>query len=249
MADSLIDENIIKTIVENITTDLDSKRQTRQGAASQSQGLDVAQLTSIILAVVKGLVPIIRDTIKSTIQQEKTENPNVNKEIIDLKIELDNANQYSRKDSCRISGLDEGDGKESNEALVEKIVDLGVKTGANIEKADISVAHRLPAQINGVKQTIVKFTSRHAKESFYRSRTKLKNITSCKSVFITEDLTKLRYKLMQQCKKCTGFSGLTTSGGKILVWRDGFPDPVHITHPKDLTKLELIPDYHALGLA
>lgn len=248
MTDAVIlNETQMKTIIENITSELDSKRQTRQGS-SQSSSLDVSQLTSIIMAIIKGLMPVIRETIKSAIQEERAENTNVNNEIVKLKVEIDNANQYSRRDSCRISGLEEGE-KETNGELVEKIIDLGMKTGSNITQSDISVAHRLPTKIRGIKQTIVKFTSRHAKESFYRSKKKLKDLTTCKSIFITEDLTQLRYKLLQECKKCVGFSSLTTSSGKILVWREGFPDPIYVTTPEDLGKLQMVPDYHALGLA
>ena len=249
----LIKEDFIKTIVENITNELDAKRVTRQGA-TQTPGIDmssVANLTFIVSAVIKGLMPVIRDTIKSAIQEEKVKTPDINKDIVKLKVELDNANQYSRKDSCRISGLPEDSdagGHETNDSLVRKVVELGEKTGANITEADISVTHRLPAKIHGVRQTIVKFTSRRAKESFYRSKKKLKDLPNSKSIFITEDLTQLRYKLLQQCKLCVGFSSLTTSNTKILVWRDGHDAPVHITQPEDLKKLDMIPDYKALGL-
>ena len=99
-----------------------------------------------------------------------------------------------------------------------------------------------------MRQTIVKFTSRRAKESFYRSKKKLKELPACKSIFISEDLTQLRYKLLKECKKCVGFSSLTTSNTKILVWRDGHDAPVYITQPEDLSKLDMIPNYKALGL-
>ena len=246
----LIKEDLIKNIVESITSELDAKRVTRQGA-TQSPGLDLPNLTLIISAVIKGLMPVIQATIRSAIQEEKTNSPDVNKDIINLKVELDNANQYSRKDSCRISGLPEGntnDDEEANEDLVRKVVELGEKTGANISQADISVTHRLPTKINGVRQTIVKFTSRRAKEAFYKSKKNLKGLPTCKSIFISEDLTRLRYKLLLECKKCVGFSSLTTSNTKILVWRDGHTAPVHITTPEDLSKLGMVPNYQALGL-
>ena len=251
--ENLINENLVKNIVENISGELDGKRVTRQGA-TQATGGDISNLTNltvIISAVIKGLMPVICETIKSAIQEEKAKTPDVNQDIIKLKVELDNANQYSRKDSCRISGLSEEgeDGRqETNENLIRKVVDLGDKIGANITQADVSVTHRLPTKINGVKQTIVKFTSRRAKESFYRSKKKLKELPNCKSIFISEDLTQLRYKLLMQCKKCVGFSSLTTSNTKILVWRDGQDAPVYITQPEDLSKLGLVPDYKALGL-
>ena len=138
----LIKEDFIKNIVESITSELDAnildaKRVTRQGATQQSPGLDLSNLTLIISAVIKGLIPVIQATIRSALQEEKVKSPppDVNKDIIKLKVELDNANQYSRKDSCRISGLPEENtdgGEESDESLVKKVVELGEKTGANI---------------------------------------------------------------------------------------------------------------------
>ena len=254
----LIKEDLIKNIVESITSELDAnvldaKRVTRQGATQQTPGLDLSNLTLIISAVIKGLIPVIQATIRSALQEEKVKSPppDVNKNLIKLRVELDNANQYSRKDSCRISGLPEGNtdgGEESNESLVKKVVELGEKTGANISQADISVTHRLPTKIHGVRQTIVKFTSRRAKEAFYKSKKNLKGLPGCKSIFISEDLTRLRYKLLLECKKCVGFSSLTTSNTKILVWRDGHTAPVHITTPEDLSKLDMVPNYQALGL-
>ena len=245
-----LDNTLIQNIVESVTSELDNKRVTRQNQG-QASSLDLSQLTFIISAIIKGLMPVITDTIKNAIKEEKAQQPqNNNKDILKLKIELDNANQYSRKDSCRISGLveEENGSAESNENLIEKVVDLGNKIGADISQTDISVTHRLPIKISGVRQTIVKFTSRRAKESFYKARIKLKNMPTCKSIFIAEDLTQLRYKLLQQCKTCVGFSGLTTSNTKIIVWREGFANPFYITQPEDLTKIGLVPDYKKLGL-
>ena len=239
-------KTLLVTLMENVSLD-------RQGAIQSTGGdmANLANLTIIITAVIKGLMPVIHETIRSAIQQEKAISPGVNQDIVKLKVELDNANQYSRKDSCRISGLSEEgeDGRqETNENLIRKVVDLGDKIGANITQADVSVTHRLPTKIHGVRQTIVKFTSRRAKEAFYRSKKKLKELPACKSIFISEDLTQLRYKLLMQCKKCVGFSSLTTSNTKILVWREGQDAPIYITQPEDLSKLGMEPDYKALGL-
>ena len=103
-------------------------------------------------------------------------------------------------------------------------------------------------EVKGVKQCIVKFSTRRAKTEFYSSRIKLKEVAGGKNIYISEDLTKLRYKLLMEAKKCAGFRGAVTNNGVIKVWRDGFNDAVFIKRPSDLAKVGLRPDYKALGL-
>ena len=165
-----------------------------------------------------------------------------------MKLELDDSNQYHRRDGVRINGIPQGD-NETNEELVEKIVTLAHKIDCDLNEADVSVAHRLNIKVNGVNQIICKFTSRRAKEMFYRARKKLKDKPDCKYTYISEDLTKLRYKLLQATKKCTRFKAVTTVRGNIWVYRIDEDNPIKIMRPSDLEQLGLVPDYKDLGLA
>ena len=147
----------------------------------------------------------------------------------------------------RVNGLEESE-NETEDQLMEKIVQLGTDIEAGVSKRDISIAHRLPVKINEVRQTIIKFTSRRAKMAYYSARMKLRDLPSGKSVFINEDLTSLRYKLLKTARDCPGFKKLSTLNGNIRVFRDGFTEGVTISKPSDLTKIGLEPDYKALGL-
>ena len=224
-------------------------RQKVQGPPQPSRSIDVESISIIVSCITRALTPIITDTIKLALANVNPAPVNAMPvdESVNLKLEIDDMNMYSRRDSCRINGLTECD-NESEEELLDKIIDVSKLTGAKIDKNDISVAHRLPIEVKGVKQCIVKFSTRRAKMEFYSSRTKLKEVPGGKDIYITEDLTKLRYKLLMEAKKCVGCSGVVTNNGIIKVWREGFKGAVHIKHPSDLEKVGLKPDYKALGL-
>ena len=68
-------------------------------------------------------------------------------------------------------------------------------------------------------------------------------------VYITEDLTRLRFRTLLSAKKCLGFKAVSTKGGRIFIWRENVRDPVAIESPQDLRKLNLEPDFKFLGIA
>ena len=208
-------------------------------------------MSVIIGAIMKNIMPVIVSTIKETIKTSYNTNAvpkSNNDEILKLKLELDDSNQYHRRDGVRINGIPQ-DENESNDQLVGKIVTLANKIDCDLTEADVSVAHRLNIKVRGVNQIICKFTSRRAKEMFYRARKKLKDKPECEYTYISEDLTKLRYKLLQATKKCTRFKAVTTVRGNIWVYRIGEDNPIKIVRPSDLEQLGLVPDYKDLGLA
>ena len=84
--------------------------------------------------------------------------------------------------------------------------------------------------------------------AYYSARMKLRDLPSGKSIFINEDLTSLRYKLLKTVKDCPGFKKASTLNGNIRVYREGVAEGVNISKPSDLTKIGLEPDYKALGL-
>lgn len=173
---------------------------------------------------------------------------NVNDTTIDLKIQMDDLEQYSRRDNVKISGLVPEKENESMDDLENSILKLAADMDCNITKESISVAHRLKHENNGVKVVIVKFNTRKDKEAFYKAKKNLKGNKTYENLYITEDLTVMRYKMLRQCKNCPNFKSLTTVRAKILVWLKGSDAPIYVTHPKDLLKLKLKPDLSALGL-
>ena len=77
-----------------------------------------------------------------------------------------------------------------------------------ILKSDINVAHRIGKQPNATstrpRQIIVRFMSRDIKYEIMRKKSStLKNNPTYKQIFIFEDLTLLRQRLLYSCKNLT----------------------------------------------
>ena len=88
-------------------------------------------------------------------------------------IAVDKNEQYSRKDSLRISGIAHSD-NETNEQLENKIIHIASKAGVQLKKEEISVTHRLKPDRKGGVPTIIKFTSRVPRIKFTWLRKTLK---------------------------------------------------------------------------
>ena len=196
-------KNLTDQVIESLNKNTEKKHATRMSPEK------VSEISAVAMAVVSALAPVIELTVKSALKEHAEKY--ANKEVIRLKVKIDDLEQYQRKDSCRINGIKEIE-NETVDLLEEEIVKVGGWSGANISRADISIAHRLNAR-RGTKPVIVKFTSRGAKDRFYRSKKNLKEKDEAKEIYISEDLTKLRYKLLQAAKKSTGYKSLTTTGG------------------------------------
>ena len=67
-------------------------------------------------------------------------------------------------------------------------------------------------------------------------------------VYISEDLTRLRFRTLLQAKRAENFKSVSTKGGKIFVWLIGSEKPVTVESPYDLKRLNLEPDWEFLGV-
>ena len=67
-------------------------------------------------------------------------------------------------------------------------------------------------------------------------------------VFISEDLTRLRFRTLLQAKKANNIKSISTKGGKIFVWFVGSDKPVTVESPYDLQRLNIEPDWEFLGI-
>ena len=132
------------------------------------------------------------------------------KVIDDLTIQLDDANQYSRRNCLIISGIKKPqEGEQEN--TEDKIIDLcrtKMKIAENeeiITKTDIDRCHRLGDRI------IVKFTSYKARARFYSHRKDEKLCKKDKEIYISESLTQLRGKLLFDCRQYKKEGKITAS--------------------------------------
>ena len=118
--------------------------------------------------------------------KRKAELDGLKKEVKLHTFELDRLEQYSRRESIRICGIDETAGEDTDELARELAADIGV----TLKPEDISVSHTLPGRPGSTQPIIVKFVRRNSK----KSKRKLRD-TNRKGVYINDDLIPLRAKL------------------------------------------------------
>ena len=133
---------------------------------------------------------------------------------------MEDLEAYSRVDNVIVHGLKEAVAEVVPEANhdVTSVPASGAESSATSEKifldfcrnklqidlhpTDISVAHRLakPGGSRGPKPMIVRFSNRKAKQSVLAARTVLRNLESCRNIFINEHLTKTASALFEKAR-------------------------------------------------
>ena len=173
---------------------------------------------------------------------------------IQNKHDINELEQYSRRDCLEIRGVPLPD-LESTDAAVVKMAEC---IDVEIEENDMSTSHRLPTRKKTSSQSkrpeqppaiIVKFISRDKRDELYRARSKLKNLTSAdlgyrgtaNKLFISESLTRYNKELFGKCleaRRRLGYKFIWTQQGRIYL-RKEYNDPViHVASMSDIdTKL------------
>ena len=201
-----------------------------------------------VVGKLQAQVDKVEQDLVVTKEELKVTKEELKKERVERLIAVDKNEMYSRKDALRINGIPPDD-TESNTQLEDKVITLAEKIGVKINRHDISVTHRLKPLKSGVHPVIVKFSTRRAKDSVYNAKKNLKSIDGMKETYISEDLTRLRFRTLLQCKRCPEFTSITTRGGKIKVWKGTNTHPITVESPFDISKLGIEPDLVFLGLS
>lgn len=242
-----------------------SHRRRRESGATGG-GKQISDFVQELMAEIK---PMIVSTIKETIQKEvkKTIKEEVHKMKQAAKEELDKQNQYlqqqvlkakydndsleqhGRKGSVRISGIPE-EAEENVPAIIQKVAEAA---GVTVTESDISACHRLGPKRDRPRNIICKFVSRQTKYQLMQKRKNLKEKEGYARVYVNEDLTMLRRRLLDVVRKCPQVSRANSKDGKIFVTlRNARQEdrPVIVESPDDLFKLGCtdIP-YDELGLS
>ena len=146
---------------------------------------------------------------------------------------------------------------------MKRVVDLGKKVGVDIDNKDISVAHRTGPKTNkSARPVLVKFTSRRCKANLMMRKKELGK-QNMRGVYLNDELTPLRFRLLKLCKAASGVDRVsTTHDGKIACLMNSTPrssnsgssrgssdNIIFVESPDDLFKIGVTKvDYSALGL-
>ena len=191
---------------------------------------------------VKDEVINLKDIIIKNLQDEnkhlKTKVNILENKILDLEIQNNNLDQYSRRNNVEISGIPQS---VSDNQLEEKVVDILKAIDVNITTNEIEACHRLGKKKNNV---IVWVINRKNCIKALRNKKKLKSINKNAigipnaNLFISENLTPASSKLAFNCRKLKRYSEIekcyTINGIVHVVKKNKL---MKLYHLKDLTLL------------
>lgn len=104
-----------------------------------------------------------------------------------LKMQLDDLEQYGRRPLIRISGIPNLRSAEDTKA---KIIDVTTKAGIELSPDDIINSHRVGKPRSGPRQIIARLKSVDTKFGILKDLKKLRLHNDTKNIRINEDLTK-----------------------------------------------------------
>ena len=212
--------------------------------ASELRALMAADLRSAVVGAVKEATGILKDEIIAL----RTQNSQLQKACSELqdrveRLEEDNDSpeQYSRRNSLRISNIPESPNEQTDKIVCE----LAEKMNVHIERSDIDRSHRVgriePRLGPGNRHhrdIIVKFARNNVRDQVFQVRKELRNTTQLKSIFINEDLTKKRSKLLfgaRTLRRANVIKAAYSSGGNIFI-RDNSDIRHSIKSDNDLSR-------------
>ncbi len=193
MAKELLDDHN-KTVIETLKKDIEDLKQENQ------------QMKSEI-----GKLKWSRDGINNELAKKTTE-------IDHLKQELDFLNQKQRERSVRITGIVE----EEDENLSKKITEIAKKKMGlkKFKETDIARIHRSgKKKTSRTRDIIMQFENLQTRQTFYGAKQKLQ-ASSTKTVYINDDLTEFRQKLLYDARllvKKKKLRGAWSQHGNIMV--------------------------------
>lgn len=188
----------------------------------------------------------ITDRLEGRIHELETDNEDLRKtveylegEIDQLKasrekteFQLNDLEQHGRKDSIRITGLDDPSEKETVEECVGKVVDFVTeKLGVELTKNEVSIAHRLGKYTREKpRNVIVKFTTRRKKHEIIRARRKLRG----SRFVIFEDLTRENQRVLRDAFHLDCVKNTYSIDGKLFaVLQNGMKRRLFLNTPLD----------------
>ena len=146
---------------------------------------------------------------------------------------LDSLEQYSRRNSIRITGLGLSAGPLDMQTVVNAI-NQHIKLPEPVTATEIDRAHLVGVQSSGDRPLLVKFATYTSKSRVLKEKSQLRGT----SVFLSEDLTKRRAMLLWHCRQARKAGTITqcwTHDGTVLVKKDGTTTRIQCTN--DLWKV------------
>ena len=158
-------------------------------------------------------IEIVKEELKAA--KEELRAAKTNMQI--NRFEIDRLEQYSRRDSVRVCGIAETDNENTNDIVVRVAKDMGVVISPN----DISVSHRVGGPRRGrnsdkPRPILAKFVRREFTSQIMYRKKNLREVEAYRNVYVQEDLTKARSKLVFELKRASDVKRVWTVNGRIV---------------------------------
>ena len=147
----------------------------------------VEKLETSLSAIFKSLINQGLQDIKESVLKETMETIEMETRKCNLKSvsEAELLEKYNRRDNVRIIGLPEVKGTADNgqrffedyNQSIEKVLSVASEMGAQVDKSDISIAHRLPGRNSKARPMIVRFCRRVSKVEILRKKKEFEPIS------------------------------------------------------------------------
>lgn len=229
------EENIVSELLDQLKT-----------SSLNISGLSESDLTAI--KVVNLLLPAV-NTISTNVVGKHVQGQDRKLEKLCSMVrtntyEIDRCNQTARRENIRIAGLEESEGKDDFEILSQMFTEMQV----DVKKEDIAAYYRIGNPVKKPRPLLVRVKERHVKYKIFANKKNLKDKPLYRKVYINEDLTTTRFKLLQYVKKLDNVKSTSSRDGKIIgTFKSG--KKFSIENPDDLFNLGVTElDYAALGL-
>ena len=204
----------------------------------QSIAMDVKRLENLLRKIIKEEVSKLTQHIETLTTENKNLKEDltaVKKENLSLKNELNNLEQYTRRENVRIFGVEDNAWEDGKKSTVLALDILRNKMKIDIKEEDVEVAHRVGKFKSDRKRAIiVRFASRKTKEKVMTEKKKLKG----SGIFVNEDLTKRNADWFFKVKRTEGVINAWTKNGETFVRNTKSNEIVKITKDYDLENLK-----------
>lgn len=182
------------------------------------------------------------EEIEKSVKKLQRDDLILNKNTILLKYEIDRLDQKSRREMLRVSGL-----AVDREENMDRIIFNALSAACpSLDQRDIVSINRIGRGQN----ILVKVNSQRNKELIIAGRKALRAIPELNKIFIAEDLTVLRYKMLKYLKNSEKTQNVHSKHGKIYCQLKQDNSIVSFETPEDIFKHlgEVVP-YDSFGMS
>lgn len=168
-------------------------------------------------------VKSVTDDIRDELKQLREENEKLKTACCKLEVRVakaeaanDSLEQYSRRNSVRISGIP----VEENEDTDKIVLELADTMDVSLNISNLDRTHRIGPTKKRKRDIIVKFATYRARQKLITERKKLRDMPDLDTVYINEDLTMARSKLLYDARrlvKAKLLKSAYSSDGRIFV--------------------------------